>query len=125
MCIFLYFFVDYVLLNFNKDQNSCSCLRISTSIKFKLYSSGGCDPVNWLSQTRRNLTIEYLNLNFVTTPKLTSLHSFYAEKVISCVWLIPVSRVCTIPSLFDADILQHILSDLKFSTRSVLVHISN
>ena len=125
MCIFLYFFVDYVLLNFNKDQNSCICLRISTSIKFKLYSSGGCDPVNWLSQTRRNLAIEYLNLNFVTTPKLTPLHSFYAEKVISCVWLIPVSRVCTIPSLFDTDILQHILSDLKFSTRSVLVHISN
>ena len=117
----MYFFVDYVLLNFNKDQNSCSCLRISTSIKFKLYSNGGCDPVNWLSQTRRNLTIEYLNLNFVTTPKLTPLHSFYAEKVIFCVWLIPVSRVCTIPT----DILQHILSDLKFSTRSVLDHISN
>ena len=44
-----------------------------------------------MSQTRRNLTIEYLNLNFVTPPKLAPLHSFYVEKVfISCVWLIPV-----------------------------------
>ena len=32
-----------------------------------LYGSGGYSPVNWLSQTRRNLAIEYLNLNFVTT----------------------------------------------------------
>ena len=57
--------------------------------------SGGCNPVNWLSQTRRNLTIEYLNLNFVTTPKLTPLHSFYSKKVfVSCVWLISVSWVC-------------------------------
>ena len=38
--------------------------------------SGGCSPVDWLSQTRRNLTIEYPNLNFVATPKLTPLHSF-------------------------------------------------
>ena len=41
-----------------------------------IYSSG-CNPVNCLSQTRRNLTIEYLNLNFVTTPKLIPLHSFF------------------------------------------------
>ena len=40
-------------------------------------ASGGCNPVNWLSQTRGNLTIEYMNLNFVTTPKLTPLHSFF------------------------------------------------
>ena len=43
--------------------------------------SGECNPVNWLIQTMRNLTNEYLNLNFVTTPKLTPLHSFFAEKV--------------------------------------------
>ena len=54
-----------------------------------------------MSQTRGNLTIEYLNLNFVTTPKLTPLHSFYEKKVfISCVWLIPVSRVRTTPMPF-------------------------
>ena len=57
--------------------------------------SGGCNLVNWLSQTRKNLTIEYLNLNFVITPKLTPLHSFYAVKVfVFCVLLIFVLRVC-------------------------------
>ena len=44
-------------------------------------TSGGCNPVNWLNQTRINLTIEYLNMNFVTTGKLTPLHSIFAEKV--------------------------------------------
>ena len=38
--------------------------------------SGRCSLVNWLNQTRRNLTIKYLNLNFVSTPKLTLLYSF-------------------------------------------------
>ena len=36
--------------------------------------------VNWLSQNRRNLAIEYLKLNFVTTPKLTMLHLFFCGK---------------------------------------------
>ena len=67
----------------------------------KQENSGGCNPVNWLSQTRRNLAIEYLNLNLVTTPKLTLLHSFYAKKVfISCVWFILVKPL----SLSDTDI---------------------
>ena len=44
-------------------------------------SSGGCNPINWLNQTRRNFSIKYLNLNFVTTPKLRGLHSFFLEKV--------------------------------------------
>ena len=69
------------------------------------------------------MSIKYVNLNFVTTPKLTPLHPFYAEKILLCVWLIPVLRVRTPPSLFDTDILQHILSDFKFSTRSVPVDI--
>ena len=30
-----------------------------------------------MSQTRRNLAIEFLNVNFVPTPKLTPLHSFH------------------------------------------------
>ena len=89
-------------------------------------SNGGCNPVNWLSQTRRNLTIEYLNLNFVTTLKLTPLHSFYAEKAfIPCICLIRLSRMPTRPSLLDTDIFQHILTDSKFSTRSVPVDIPN
>ena len=44
--------------------------------------SGGCNLVNWLSQTRRNLAIKYLNLNFVITPKWTPLHWFYTKKVL-------------------------------------------
>ena len=54
--------------------------------------SGGCNPVNWVSHTWRNLTTVYLNLNFVSIARLILLYSFYAEKVfISCVWLILVS----------------------------------
>ena len=42
-----------------------------------------------------------LNLNFVTTPKLIPLHSFFAKKVfIICVWLIPASLGCTTSKLF-------------------------
>ena len=80
-------------------------------------SSGRCNPVNWLSQTKRNLIIEYLNLNLATTPKLTPLHSFYAEKVfVSCAvhYRFVPFRVRTRPSLFDTDILQHTISNLNF-----------
>ena len=113
--------------------------------------SGECNPVNWLIQTMRNLTNEYLNLNFVTTPKLTPLHSFFAEKVFILfdsfifvsllhtmdysLWIIcyglfaSASYGCVLwiqrPSFFDTNILQHVLSDLKFSTRSVTVDIFN
>ena len=72
-----------------------------------------------MSQTMRNLTIELLNLIFVSTTKLTLLHSFYTKKVfISCVLLIAVSRVHTTSKLFDTDILQHSLLDLLFQTDS-------
>ena len=113
--------------------------------------SGECNPVNWLIQTMRNLTNEYLNLNFVTTPKLTPLHSFFAEKVFILfdsflsvsllhtmdysLWIICYGLFasayygCVLwiqrPSFFDTNILQHVLSDLKFSTRSVTVDIFN
>ena len=46
-----------------------------------------------LDKPGENLAIEYLNLNFVSTPKLTPLHLFYAEKAfISCVWLIATCK---------------------------------
>ena len=102
-----------------------------SSLRLHYYTSGGCNLVNWLNQTRRNFTTEYLNLNFVTTPKLTPLRSSFAERVfLSCVWLIPVLLVRTMdsvprPSFSDTNILQHILSDLKFSTRSVTIDIFN
>ena len=113
--------------------------------------SGECNPVNWLIQTMRNLTNEYLNLNFVTTRKLTPFHSFFAEKVFILfdsfisvsllhtmdysLWIICYGLFasayygCVLwiqrPSFFDTNILQHVLSDLKFSTRSVTVDIFN
>ena len=63
--------------------------------------SGGCNPFNWLNQTSRNLTTKYLNFNFVITPKLTPLHSFFAEKVfVSCVCPIRVSLVPTTSKSF-------------------------
>ena len=92
------------------NRQTCSSgnigsVRVSEQ-QFTLISAG-CELVNWLSQTRRNLRIGYLNLNIVTARKLTLLHSFYAEKVfVSCVWLITVSRVRTRASLFDTDILE-------------------
>ena len=66
----------------------CSMTNNCSELPFNLFKktdnpistvtfSGGCNPVNWLSQSRWNLTIEYLNLNFVPTPKLTLLHSFH------------------------------------------------
>ena len=35
-----------------------------------IHFSGGCNPVNWLIKTRKNLIIEYLNLDFVTKVNL-------------------------------------------------------
>ena len=58
-----------------------------------------------MSQTRRNLTIKYLNLNFARTTKLTPSHSFYTEAVfISCVWLISHRECIPRSSLFDTNI---------------------
>ena len=82
-------------INWNIGQKRIKSIEIQKVRGFwDLKPSGGRNPVNWLNQTRRNLTTEYLNLNIVTTPKLTLLHLFFAEKVfISCAWLITVSLV--------------------------------
>ena len=64
------------LLLFKDFQIRMSKVPIQYYSHFCEYSDG-CNLVNWLSQTRRNLTIEYLNLNSVTTPKLTLLHSIH------------------------------------------------
>ena len=82
-------------INWNIGQKRIKSIEIQKVRGFwDLKPSGGRNPVNWLNQTRRNLTTEYLNLNIVTTPELTLLHLFFAEKVfISCAWLITVSLV--------------------------------
>ena len=44
-------------INFPRKYDFCRpCFKFG-----KVYNSGGCNPVNWLSQTRRNLTIEFLD----------------------------------------------------------------
>ena len=68
------------------DRKTClitiNLMKLTAQQHIKqLDSSGGCNPINWLNQTRRNFSIKYLNLNFVTTPKLRGLHSFFLEKV--------------------------------------------
>ena len=99
-----------VHLFFNHFWNSCYSWKMSWSLK-KLISmkvilqaiwlilNYSVVDTTWLSgwaKLGEILAIEYLDLNFVTTPKLTPWDSFYAEKVfISCVWWIPILRVHT------------------------------
>ena len=102
-------YIYNLVKNFNLDTKIAT-LAIRLAIESVVFG-------NWISEFK-----------FCTHTKINTVafYSFYAEKIFtSFVWLIPVSRVCTHLSLFDNDILQHILSDLKFSTRSVLVDISN
>ena len=42
--------------------------------------SGGCNPINWLNQTRRNSTIEYLNLNFCNHTKINTVTFIFCGK---------------------------------------------
>ena len=67
--------------------------------------SGGCSPVDWLSQTRRNLTTEFLDLKFESSRKLYKNLVFY-ENINTVAFirkgfyflaflLIPVSQVHT------------------------------
>ena len=132
---------DKYLLNHNSTINNSDQTKLivpyfrtnypplNYSLKKYRDFSGGCNPVNWLNQSRKNLAIEYLN--FVTTPKLTTSHSFFVEKIfISSVWLIFVLLARTVDSVsrlsfFDIDMFQHILSNLKFSNRLVTVDIFN
>ena len=122
-----------VIFNGTKDQ--CKIWR-KTDLCFQKWHEefgkfsqiekyGECSPVHWLRQTRRNLTIEYLNLDFVTTPKLTPLDSFYAEKVFLAFGLFLLCGCLTRPSLFDTDILQHKFLFWKFSIRLVTADIFN
>ena len=52
----------WILRNFS-EQPFCRTLLSPCFWWFRL-KSGGSNPVNWLSQTRRNLTVEFLDLNF-------------------------------------------------------------
>ena len=95
------------------------------------YISGGCSPVNWVSPTRRNFTIEFLDLNFASRRKLFKNSVFY-ENINTVAFILfgkvfIFSRFCSFPfrkcipllSLSDIDISRDGVLDLKISTRSV------
>ena len=99
-------------------------------------SNGGCSPVNWLSQTRRKLTIEFLDLNFASRRKLCK-HSVFCENMNTVAYILfrkvfIFSRFClftfrkciTLLSLSDIDILRDSVPNLKISTKSVTADIS-
>ena len=76
--------------------------------------SGGWSLVNWLSQTKRNLM------------KLKWDFLFMQKKLLFlALGLFPFHDCVPNPSLFDTNILQDGLLDLKFSTRLVTVDIFN
>ena len=87
-----------------------------------------------MSQTKRNLTIKFLDLNFASRRKLCKNSVFYENmKIFAFVlfWKVFIfSRFCScpfrkciaVPNLSDIDILRDSVPDLKFSTRSVTVN---
>ena len=100
-------------------------------------SSGGCNQLNWLSQTRRNLTVEFMDLNFASRRELCKNSVFYGNRnIVAFILLGKVfifSRFCSFPfrkclpfpSLSDINILRDSVPDLKISTRSVTVDTFN
>ena len=96
-------------------------------------ASGGCSPVNCLSQTRRNLAIEFLGLNFSSRRKLCKNSVFYEYMNIVPLILFgkvfiflrfcsfPFGKCIPLPSLSDIGILGDSVLDLKISTRSVTI----
>ena len=85
--------------------------------------SGGCNPLNWLSQTRRNLTIGFMDFNFASRRKLCKNSVFYGNRNIAAFILFGkvfiFSRFCSfpfrkcvpLPSPSDIDILQDSVPD--------------
>ena len=91
------------------------------------FASDECSPVNWLSQTRRNLTIQFLNLDFASNQKMNSVASIFCVEVFIflCFASFPFCKCIPLLSLFDINILQDGVRDLKISTRSVTVNTFN
>ena len=94
------------------------------------WDSCGWSPVNWLSQTRRNLATEFLNLNFASRRKLCLNLTLYIKKdntvvLILCEKIIIFLRLDSLTfrkciphsSLYDIDALRDSFWDLKFSRK--------
>ena len=90
-----------------------------------------------MSQTRENLTIELLDLNFESRRKLCKNLVFYENMntvefilfgkvfIFSRFCSFPFCKSMSLPSLSNIDILRDSVSDLKISTRSATVDTSN
>ena len=100
-------------------------------------ASGGCSPVNWLRQTRRNVAIEFLDLNFARRKKLcknsvfdgnmnTVVFIFFGKVFIFLRFCsFPFRKCIPLSILPDIIILRDSVPDLKISTRSVTVDTFN
>ena len=90
-----------------------------------------------MSQTRRNLTIEFLDLNFASRRKLCK-NSVFCENmntvayilfrkafIFSCFCLFQYHKCIALPSLSDIDVLRDSVPDLKISIRSVTANTFN
>ena len=110
-----------------------------TNIKKGLITgnSGGCNPINCLSQTTRNLTIEFLDLNFASRRKLCE-NSVFSENMNTAAFILfgivfvflhfcsfPFRKCIPLSSLSEIDIFRDNVPDLKISIRSVTVDTFN
>ena len=99
--------------------------------------SCGSSPINWLSQTKRNLKIKFLDLNFASRRKLCKSSVFH-ENIKTVAFILfgkdfIISRLCSfpfrkgipLPSISDNDILRASVPDSKVSTRLVTVNTLN
>ena len=95
-----------------------------SSQPISFFLSGGCIPVSWLSQTRRNLTTEFLDLNFASRTKCCVIRILYPMKklillrfilriilcgkvfIFLCFGSYPFCKCILFPSLSDINILR-------------------
>ena len=99
-------------------------------------STRAVEDASWLSQTRRSLTIGFLDLNFASRRKLYKNSVYYENMntvafilfgkdfIFTCFCSFSFSQV-HIPSFSDVSILWDSVPDLKISTRSVTVNFFN
>ena len=115
----------------------CKRWKIKRHNKYFFFYSELCSPINWLCQTRRNLTIVFLNLNFAGRRKLCKNSAFHEKSSHRCFHFMrkgfyflayssfSFCKCIPLPSLSKTDTLQDSVLDLKISTRSVTVAICN
>ena len=132
--------IQYEHIGLSLGNQNITFLRASNKHIYHICvpkTSGGCSPVKWLSQTRRNLIIESLDLNFASRRKLCENSVFYENMntvafilfgkvfIFSRFCSFPFRKCIPLPSLSDIHILRDSVPDLNISTRSVTVDTFN